>query len=798
MLDFKKTNGSLKVGKLENTKKAMTNYPIVPGRGLNTKDAKKYRLDFLNKNGIEVPHLADSRLDDQIRHNIESYIGSVEIPIGLAGPLLFNEKTTSDYVYAPAGTLEGALVASMNRGAKVVSKSGGFNAVVVHQRMVRSPMFLFRNLEECVIFKKWVEKNFEGIKNIAEQYSNHADLKTISPFIASRSVHLKFIYSTGDASGQNMTTTCTSHAIQWVNENFQKECGIKPVQFVIEGNGASDKKVSHYSINQGRGIHVIAECELSDREIEKVLRVKSEDIVRGLNLSKTMSRLDGMIGYNINITNVLAAIFVATGQDLASIHESGVGILNIEKTERGMYCSLHLPTLVIGTVGGGTQLLRQNEALRMMDCAGTGKVERFAKLIAGFALALEVSTLAAIVGGQFAKVHEKLGRNKPVNWLVKSEINKTFLEKNLKQFYREKLSSVDFLKKDLVENGLIINLTSRVNNKLTGFVPLEVIWNNSKNSIPKKETVLLKSKPLDIEVFQGLHYMAASIDPNLADLLSSHQNFLEYKNCHLKETKLYRLLDKKEMQVMPQFYGSYKHPKREIYTLIIEMLDYSKLGIFNAENHPEHWTPSTIKSVIRTINEVHNVFSNLEKDELPAEIKIFEPWKAKALYFKFAKIISLEYEDEEWHELALKLFSYIENLEEFHEQINIPKTIVHNDFNSRNLAIREGGEVCIYDWELAVLNFPHRDIVEFLSFALPLDFDKNLLLEYLKYHFELQSTSLTWQEWERGYLYSLQEFLVTRVTFYMTGKILMNYQFAERVFLNAFRMIDILSKENKD
>lgn len=776
----------------------MTNYPIVPGRGLNTKDAKQYRLDYLHELGIEVPHLADSRLDDQIRYNIESYIGSVEIPIGLAGPLLFNEKEKSDFVYAPAGTLEGALVASMNRGAKVVSKSGGFNAVVVHQRMVRSPMFIFRNLEECVIFKNWVENNFQEIKNIAEQYSNHADLKTISPFIANRSVHLKFIYSTGDASGQNMTTTCTSHAIHWVNENFQKKCGIKPIQFVIEGNAASDKKVSHYSINQGRGIHVIAECELSDHEIEKVLRVKSEDMLRGLGKSQTMSRLDGMIGYNINITNALAAIFVATGQDLASIHESGVGILNMEKIEGGVYCSLHLPSLVIGTVGGGTQLLRQNEALRMMDCAGTGKVERFAKLIAGFALALEISTFGAIVGGQFAKVHEKLGRNKPVNWLLKSEINKSFLEKNLKKYYREKLSSVDFLKKDLVENGLIINLTSRVNNKLTGFVPLEISWENNDDSTSAKEIVLLKSKPLDVEVFQGLHYLAASIDPDLADLLSFHQEFLEYKNCHLKETLLYRLLDEKKMDIAPHFYGSYNHLKREIYTLVIEMLDYSKLELFNTENHPERWTSSSIQSVIRTINEVHSTFSNLEKNEIPAEIKTFEPWKSKALYTKFAKIISLEYEDAGWHDLPTKLFSYIENLEEFHGQINIPKTIVHNDFNTRNIAIREGGRVCIYDWELAVLNFPHRDIIEFLSFALPLDFDENLLMENLKYHFDLQSTSLEWQDWKTGYLYSLHEYLVTRVTFYLTGKIIMNYLFAERVFLNASRMVEILSKENNN
>ncbi len=776
----------------------MPEYPIVPGRGLNTNDAKKYRLDFLKEHGIEIPFIADSRLDEQqIRHNVESYIGSVEIPIGLAGPLLFNEEKAGAYVYAPAGTLEGALVASMNRGAKVVSQSGGFNAVVLHQKMIRSPMFVFKNLESCVTFKSWVEKQFDQVKEIAEQYSNHAKLIALSSFIASRSVHLKFVYTTGDASGQNMTTNCTSHAMQWIKEQFKLECAIEPVQVVIEGNAASDKKVSHFSIQHGRGIHVVAACELKDHEIRKTLRVNAEEMLNALNQSQIMSRFDGMIGYNINVANAIAAIFVATGQDLASIHESGVGLLNLEKTPDGLYCTLHLPSLVIGTVGGGTQLLRQNEALQMMGCAGVGKVGRFAKLIAGFALSLEISTFAAIVGGQFAKVHEKLGRNKPVDWLLRAEINEPFLEKNLKANYRERLVSVRFLEKKLVDNGLIINLTSRVNSKLTGFVPLELLLKNANSGVSGWESVLLKSKPLDIEVYQGLHYMAASIDPALADLIMAHQQLLEFKDCHLKEPYLYQMLDETGLQVSPNFYGNYIDPKREIYTFVIELLKEPNLIVFNAENNPEIWQVPQIKSVIRAISDVHIALSGLKQHLIPTEIKLFEPWKAKPLYRKFTEIICLEYEDASWQALPKQLFAFIDELEPLHQSITVPKTIIHNDFNARNVAIREDGDVCIYDWELAVYNFPHRDIVEFLSFALPLEFDEHTMMQYLRYHYSLYPTALSWEEWKPAYIYALKEYLVTRVTFYMTGKILMNYLFAERIFLNSFRMIDILSEDIK-
>jgi len=764
----------------------MKKHPIVPGRGLNTEKATNYRLKFLKENNKELPQITNSNLHKtQIQHNIESYIGSVEVPIGLAGPLLFNENNEQEYVYAPIGTLEGALVASMNRGAKVVTRSGGFNAEVIHQKMVRAPMFVFKNLAECVEFKKWADAHFEPIKAIAEQYSNHAKLQDIESIIASRSVHLKFVYTTGDASGQNMTTTCTWHAVLWLNEQFKKDKGFEPVHFVIEGNAASDKKVSNYSASSGRGVHVIAECELLEHEIQKVLRVSSDDFLRCLSQSLVMSRLDGMFGYNINISNAIAGIFLATGQDLASIHESSVGVLNMEKTENGLYCSLQLPALVIGTVGGGTHLPKQKEGLTLMNCQGSGKIERFAKLIAGFALSLEISTFAAIVGGQFAKAHEKLGRNKPKNWLIKAEINTDFLTKTLILSANQKIQQVKFIDKDLVQNGIIISLTSRINNKLTGFVPLEVNYNDGQ-----QQQMLIKSKPLDQEVIQGLHFMAASIAPKLADLIGQYSSFLEYRNSHLKDIELYELLHVLNKNCTPTFFGSYQDENREIYILAQELLNEEKLLLFNTENHPELWQAHHIQSVIFTINEIHHSFKGLKK--FPTSVQIFEPWQITPLYHKFAEIIALEYDDNDWSELPNRMTGFIQNLKKEHDALNLPKTIIHNDFNSRNIAIRDSGEVCIYDWELAVIDFPHRDIVEFLTFVMPLDFDEQTFIKYLHFHFSLQNEEYSWSDWKAGYIYSLKSYLVTRVSFYMTGKIIVDYPFAERVFLNVFQMIDIL------
>jgi hydroxymethylglutaryl-CoA reductase (NADPH) len=769
----------------------MDDYPIVPGRGLVTDEATALRHAWLQKLGIDATAIAQTQLPaDQLRHNIESLIGTVEIPVGLAGPLLFNHDQQQEMVYAPAGTLEGALLASMNRGAKAVSLSGGFSAAVIHQKMIRSPLFVFQNLAESVQFKAWIDRHFDPIKQVAEQYSNHAQLQVILPYITGKGVHLKFVYTTGDASGQNMTTTCTWHAVLWIREKFTAETGIEPVHFVIEGNGASDKKVSHFSMLHGRGIHVIAECELDEHIIERVLRTNSTDFMHCIHQSMVMGQLDGMVGYNINVANAVAAIFVATGQDLASIHESGTGVLNLEKTDRGLYFSLSLPSLVIGTIGGGTHLPKQKEALGIMGCAGNGKVFRFAQLIAGFALGLEISTFAAIVGGQFAKAHEKLGRNKPVNWLTRSEINPALLQSCMNGHLGQRaITAVHFPEKKLLENGIIVGLTARINKKFTGFCPIDIDLKDANNPDNNHiERLLVKSKPLDEEVIKGLHLMASAISPALADLISQYQDVLEYKNCHQKEILLYELLTQSGLHCMPTYYGQKIDISREIYLFLQEWLCYDELLVINAENDPGRWTPAHICTALKTISEVHRQF---EKDN-HSDIPVFEPWKALPLYQKMAENVIDDFDNSPLQPLAHHLLDFVAVLETVHGQLTTPKTIIHNDFNARNVAVRKDGSVCIYDWELSVKDFPQRDIVEFLSFVLPDNFEPGQFERYLNYAYSLYSPQQTREEWNNTCLYSLKAYLVTRVSFYLTGKNVLDFKFADRIFGNAMRMIAVL------
>lgn len=759
-------------------------YPIIPGRGLNTDAAVMYRREYLTRNGKYLPHTFNSAIDlSQIRNNIESYIGSVEIPVGLAGPLSYNSDKSKEFVYAPIATLEGALIASINRGAKVICQSGGFNAEVLHQRMIRSPMFIFKSLKECVTFKEWVEKNYQNIIEISEQYSNHAKVIDITTNIINRSVHMKFSYSTEDASGQNMTTTCTWHALLWIKDKFSKDCDITPVNYVIEGNSSSDKKISSYTVSTGRGIHVVAECELSDEAIRKTLRVEPSDIIKCLNISKSINTLDGMRGFNVNVVNVIAAIFASTGQDLASIHESGTAVLSMEKTETGIYCSLSLTNLVIGTIGGGTHLPKQREALQLMDCYGSGKVERFAKLIAGFALSLEISTIAAVVGGQFAKAHEKLGRNKPKNWIVKAEINKNFISDCLIDKQNE-LTEINFPDNNINGNGIITNLTNCINKKFTGISPIRLTYNNTKS-----DDVVLKCKPSDNDVIKGLHKMSAAIDPQLADLISANKENLEYCNCHFKEIIIYEFLNSKKYQFTPKLYGTKSDDSREVYMLFIELMNLKNMKIINSEYHSNIWAETDIKNVITAIDIFHKGSDTLRN----SHIKHNKPWKSDKLYKRLTHILLNEYKDSEYFSIIKQVENNIEFLEEEHNKIIIDKTIVHNDLNSRNIAITKNNEVKIYDWELVTINFPQRDIVELLSFTLNPDFTRKSLNEIINHHYKLQEDRYEYYEYINAFKYSLKEYMVTRVMFYLTGNIMVDYGFAERVLKTSARMLQYIS-----
>lgn len=335
--------------------------------------------------------------------NIDSPIGAVQVPVGVAGPLSISGSHAKGEYPIFLATTEGALVASVNRGCTALNAAGGANARVFRDAMTRAPAFKARNASDALVFVSWVEKNFGKIKAEAERTTSHGRLLSITPFIAGRTVFLRFAYGTGDASGLNMVTIATDNAVRYIDAAQRLARCV-----ALSGNMCVDKKACALNALLGRGKSVIADALLPSKIVKQVLKTTPERIV-DVNYRKNLigSALAGSHSFNAHYANVVAAAFIALGQDAAHVVDGSLGMTNAEMEGKDLYISVTLPALYVGTVGGGTRVETQAELLRATRAKTSGEL---AEVIASAVLAGEISLLAALAAGELASAHAKLGR----------------------------------------------------------------------------------------------------------------------------------------------------------------------------------------------------------------------------------------------------------------------------------------------------------------------------------------------------------------------------------------------------
>lgn len=377
--------------------------------------AAEYRRRYLERKlGIKLDAIGSTVIDfnKAVGRNIENPIGAAQIPIGVAGPLLIEGAYARGLFYIPLATTEGALVASVNRGAKIVTESGGARARVLKDGMARAPLFKLPSLVDALEFLEWVEAHREEIKKAAESTTRHGKLKDVQPFVVGNNVWLRFVFETGDAMGMNMATIASEAAAKYIQENFPKAELV-----ALSGNMCVDKKPSAVNFLMGRGKTVVAEA-LIKREVLSKLGVTPE-AVHEVNVRKNLlgSALAHSYGFNAHFANIITAIFIATGQDVAQVVESSMGITWTEPRDEGLYISVTLPSLEVGTVGGGTWLPTQREALSMLGVAGSGdppgvNALKFAEIVASAVLAGELNLILALARNELARAHQALGRSK--------------------------------------------------------------------------------------------------------------------------------------------------------------------------------------------------------------------------------------------------------------------------------------------------------------------------------------------------------------------------------------------------
>ena len=364
---------------------------------------------ILESTGADLTHVAQYSFDPAILPgNIENFIGVAQVPMGVVGPILINGEFANGEFFVPLATTEGTVISSYNRGMRVLTESGGIRTTVVEDAMQRAPAFMLGNARLARSFGHWIVEHYAEIKREADATTSIGRLIRIEQFAVGPIRYLRFNYTTGDAAGQNMTGKATQAACEWIRDN----CPFR-TSYYLSGNIDTDKKHSQLNMLLTRGKRVVAEAVIPEQLLRRYLHIETEDICRIREVQISGAFLAGSSSTGAHAANGLAALFIATGQDVANIAESHASLTYTQALENGdFYWSITLPSLIVATFGGGTGLATQRQCLEMMDCYGQGKVNKFAEICAAVVLSGEISLVAAILHGDWVSAHERLGRNR--------------------------------------------------------------------------------------------------------------------------------------------------------------------------------------------------------------------------------------------------------------------------------------------------------------------------------------------------------------------------------------------------
>ncbi|CAA7052535.1 unnamed protein product [Microthlaspi erraticum] len=344
----------------------------------------------------------------------EMPVGYVQIPVGIAGPLLLDGCEYS----VPMATTEGCLVASTNRGCKAMYVSGGATSTVLKDGMTRAPVVRFASARRAAELKFFLEnpENFDTLAVVFNRSSRFARLQNVKCTIAGKNAYVRFSCSTGDAMGMNMVSKGVQNVLEFLTDDFPDMDVIG-----ISGNFCSDKKPAAVNWIEGRGKSVVCEAVIRGEIVNKVLKTSVAALVE-LNMLKNLtgSAIAGSLGgFNAHASNIVSAVFIATGQDPAQNVESSQCITMMEAINDGkdIHISVTMPSIEVGTVGGGTQLASQSACLNLLGVKGASteapgmNARRLATIVAGAVLAGELSLMSAIAAGQLVRSHMKYNRS---------------------------------------------------------------------------------------------------------------------------------------------------------------------------------------------------------------------------------------------------------------------------------------------------------------------------------------------------------------------------------------------------
>lgn len=343
------------------------------------------------------------------RGNVENMIGFVQVPLGLAGPLRVDTSAGLREVYVPMATNEGALVASHSRGMRLIGAAGGARSRVVHEGLTQNPMLVFESAEAALRAASLVEGLLPAWRAALAQRTQHGALSGARAQVIGRRLILRLEFTTGDAIGINMA----AGAAEVCSRSLAEASGAQ-LRYV-HGQDV-EKRANARALIEGRGRSVVVDVTIPRAALAGLARTTPEALV---DLQRSYSVGFAQLGtqnWLVQSANGLAAVLLACGQDVAYLPECATGFLDLERTPAGdLYASATLPSLLVGTVGGGSQKGSAQECLAILGCAGSGHANTFAEILGAVVLAGDLSLLAAFASHEFVAAHERLGRNRPAS-----------------------------------------------------------------------------------------------------------------------------------------------------------------------------------------------------------------------------------------------------------------------------------------------------------------------------------------------------------------------------------------------
>jgi hydroxymethylglutaryl-CoA reductase (NADPH) len=339
---------------------------------------------------------------EDVRTNIENLVGAAHVPLGIAGPILVNGMHAQGSYYVPFATTEGTLVSTYQAGMRAITEAGGAKAYVLGDSLDITPCFMLTSTREAIAFSQWLSDHLEELREVAAQTTAHGRLAEMHAHVIGRRVFARFVFTTGDAMGMNMVNL----AVDQICRHAIRTAGCE--RYYLRCNYSSDKKPAAINLFRPYGKEVAIDFTLPASVVETYLGVSPRELIAFIDTGRLGAMQAGALGMNAHFANGLAAIFIACGQDVAQVVNASIGFSDAELLgEDDLYVFARLPNLVVGTVGGGTNLPTQSECLALLGCRGEGTAPKLAEIVAATLVGGELAIAAALANGRFIEAHRK-------------------------------------------------------------------------------------------------------------------------------------------------------------------------------------------------------------------------------------------------------------------------------------------------------------------------------------------------------------------------------------------------------